>query len=214
MNRTLLLSTWLLTAAAALADASGVKPQAETAFDWGIWRRMVVHHQARLKPFDTAARETILEIAGRQEFRPEAFETISPAEIRDWVALQTFFRAPPKDAERAEPSEDGRTDRFKGQETGTANPKVRLRDLLTPGLRRNLRDVDFAKDIPSRRKSTTWKRNRWRSEASTFQPTPRFACFMNSARKRRKRRRFRKPSRKPKASPHSSPSTTNFAPNG
>jgi ABC-type transport system involved in cytochrome c biogenesis permease subunit len=144
MNRTLLLATWLLTTA--WASASDAEAQTAPDFDWGIWRRLVVHHQARLKPFDTAARETVLEIAGRQEFRPEAFEALSPVEIRDWVALQKFFQAPPKDAERAEPAADGRTDRFKTAETATASPAVRVRDLLSPGMRRTLRDVDFGKD--------------------------------------------------------------------
>jgi len=143
MIRTLFLAA--LLAAPAPADDS---TKAEPPFDWGIWRRLIVHHQQRLKPFDTAARETVLEIAGRLEPRPEAFETLGPAEIRDWVALQKFFQAPPNGAERAEPAADDRTDRFKGQPVGSAVPSVRVRDLLSPTLRRNLRDVDFAKDEP------------------------------------------------------------------
>jgi ABC-type transport system involved in cytochrome c biogenesis permease subunit len=143
MNRSILTAAWLLISAAPVAAADAPKNDAPK-FDFGIWRRMVIHHQQRLKPFDSAARETILEIAGRQEFRPESFETLSPADVRDWDALKAFLQAPSTDAERAGPAPDGRSDRFKGAETGSAVPSVRVRDLLSPGMRRKLRDAEFA----------------------------------------------------------------------
>src|SRR5215213_1740069 len=91
------LLLWLAAGTATAADEAA-RP---AKLDFGPWRRLVVQDKDRMKPFDTLARETVLEMTGRVYFRPPAFEAVSATEIVDWPSLVEQLQAPP-DGARAE----------------------------------------------------------------------------------------------------------------
>jgi ABC-type transport system involved in cytochrome c biogenesis permease subunit len=59
------------------------------AYDWDIWRKIVVLDDGRAKPMDTLAWEQIYSFAGKSKWKPTSLATISVADIADWSKLAT-----------------------------------------------------------------------------------------------------------------------------
>ncbi len=82
MLRSLCFLMSLVLAADLVAD-QGSKP----AYDWNIWRKIVVLDDGRAKPMDTLAWEQIYGFAGKSKWKPTTAATISVADVPDWKKL-------------------------------------------------------------------------------------------------------------------------------
>lgn len=68
----------------------------EAAFDWDLWRSIPVLEGGRVKPLDTHAWEFVTSAVGRGTFRPEAFHTLSAADVVSWPELAKMLSSAPQ----------------------------------------------------------------------------------------------------------------------
>ncbi len=63
------------------------------AYDWNIWRQIVVLDDGRAKPMDTLAWEQIYGFAGKSKWKPTTAATISVADVPDWKKLAATLQS-------------------------------------------------------------------------------------------------------------------------